>query len=109
MKDLFTQFREQSAMIKITPQRGTWERIKGKLEVHQSHRKMVYARTLGMAAVVLSIIAVSAVFLIYAQHSPAAKKVAFTVSFNDLSAYQDHAESIYDIRNIRKSHADLLH
>jgi hypothetical protein len=101
MKEVFSQFSEQSEKIRIPPHNRAWDRIESKLSAHRSRRKLVSTRVLSFAAVLLCLVAISAGILLYAQSQREFDAVQYSHSIEELKSVSTSGESIYDIDRIR--------
>jgi hypothetical protein len=100
-------FHELAQHLRVQPHRHTWERIRAKLDVHRSHRKVIHSRFLMLAAAGLIVVVTSlAVFLFTAHETRYA--VAYSRTIEDLAPAQATSESgIFDVASIRRSYADI--
>jgi hypothetical protein len=108
MNDMFSQFKKQSAMIRVAPHERTWERVEAKLHAHRSRRKLFNARLIGIAAAIICLVAVSSGVLFYTKWQEASRMVQYSQSMEELNSRFVDSESIYDIQKIRRSYADLI-
>ena len=106
MKDLNTQFREQSEHLTITPHASTWDRIDTKLRAHRTSRKLFFARSLNIAAAVFILLAAGVGIMLYSQQKSLVSNKSYTAHIAELRSPAT-SESIYDLSSIRRSWADL--
>ena len=100
MKDLFSQFQEQSGAIRVSPHPRAWDRIENKLEVQRARRRLMRVRELSIAAVFLCLVAAVFAIKMYTSAYTGNTNARYSHSLEDLQQTSS-SESIYDVNRIR--------